>query len=352
MQNKKRPERVLRDAKNILEDCLREGYFPPDIPQRGRGAVTEAGQRLADKYGVPTSTARDWILAARDTEEWAIDWTLFRPYQYSALVKDAYRPSNVNKPEGDLIRVGMIGDLHDAPSLPDKSRFQWMGKWVADNDFDVLVQIGDWASLDSLSKHCAPGTKTFADLPSYRADLESLDESLNYFDMGLDGWSGKRILTKGNHEGRADRYEDTVPQMQGMVVSQLDDVFRSHKWRIIPFGEITFLEGIGFTHTPISGMGKPYGGVTSDHRAGKDSVFSLFHGHSHQRVIAPSAKIGPMGSVDLISIGCGLPSGHIEDYAKHNTTSWWWGVCSATLHGGRILDMNFVSMDSLERKYG
>lgn len=356
MASHKRPERVLRDAKHMVEDCLREGYFPPDIPSKGRGAHTEAQRRLADKWGVPVQTARDWILATRGGE-FAPDYTLFRPYQYVGLkdgkrVLEAYQPSEVTKPEGNATSVAFIGDTHDSPALPDKSRFEQMGKWVADKDFDICVQIGDFCSLDSMTRHAAPGTKTFADLPSFKEDLESLDDALNYFDLGLRGWAGQKIITLGNHEFRAYIYEDNHPQMSGLVVPQLHDIFRSHGWRIVPYGEISFIEGVGVSHSAINTMGKAYGGKTADSRTGNDSIFSFIHGHTHQRVVAPSAKIGPMGHVDIVSIGCALPQNHVEDYAKHGPSGWWWGVTSATLQAGRIMDLSFKSMDDLERHYG
>lgn len=357
MATHKRPERVLRDAKHIVEDCLREGYFPPDLPSKGRGAHTEATKRLQEKYSVPLSTAKDWISAANSSEEWTIDYTLFKPYQYTSVkierrIIEAYQPDGVTQPEGNAVSVGLIGDAHDSPALSDKTRFERMGKWVADRQFQMLVQIGDFCTLDSLSRHAAPGTKSFADLPSYKQDLESLDEALCNLDLGLSGWDGKKIITLGNHEDRSARYEDSNPQLAGIVTAQLHDVFRSHGWRIVPFGEITFIEGVGLSHAAINTMGKPYGGKTADSRTGNDTVFSFIHGHTHQRVVAPSAKIGPMGHVDVVSIGCSLPQNHVEDYARHGPSGWWWGVSSATLQAGRIMDLSFSSMDDLERRYG
>ena len=346
-----RSAKALDAARQIVEDCLREGYFPPDIPSKGRGAHTEAIKRLGELYGLPRSTAGDWI------RECGADYSLFRPYQYAALkygVKElpAYRPNGPVIPEGDFLHVGIIGDAHDSPELPDKSRFEQMGAWVNDMEFDKVVQIGDFLSLDSLTRHAAPGTKNFAELPSFKQDLDSLEDALTAFDRGLGDWNGDKIITLGNHEYRANIYEDNNPQLTGTIVSQLHYVFESHGWRLVPYGEIIFLNGVGLTHAATNAMGKPYGGKTADQRAGGDSTFSLIHGHTHARVIAPSAKIGPMGHVDMISVGCSLPWGHVESYAKHGPSGWWWGVSSALLRAGQITDMNFMSMLDLEYQYG
>ena len=347
--------RFIEDAKQHVEDCLREGYFPPEMNSKGRAAHTEAATRLAEKYGVSKDTTWKWIVRANQDEATKPDYSLFRPFQYAAISVDgtgAYRPPAPLKPEGHGKRVGLIGDAHDAPSLPDKSRFEWMGKWVRDNNFDEVIQIGDLCTLDSLTRHAPPGTLGFASLPSFKEDLDSLNAALRAFDKGLGDWKGKKVITEGNHEARAYKYEDNNPQLRGIIVRAIHDVFLQWGWRLIPYQEIYFLEGVGITHHVTNTMGKAYGGKTAGSRAANDTTFSLIHGHTHVRSLAASAKIGPMGGVDVVSIGCSLPWGHVEDYAKHGPSGWWWGVTEATLIGGNIADIGFKSMLDLERDYG
>src|SRR5690606_29922666 len=50
----------------------------------------------------------------------------------------------VPKADGTPIRVLAIGDAHDSPEIPDKSRFRWMGQLAAEEKPDWIVQIGDF----------------------------------------------------------------------------------------------------------------------------------------------------------------------------------------------------------------
>jgi hypothetical protein len=227
-----------------------------------------------------------------------------------------------------------------------------MGKWVADQGFDELWQVGDFCTMDSLTRHAHPGSKTFADLPSFRDDLDSLLLALQAFKTGLADWSGPKTITLGNHEHRAAKFEDDNPQMAGHVMNAIVMAFESFGWRVIPFGEFAFTHGVGIVHHPINAMGKAYGGKTANQRAGSDSIFSILHGHDHKYEIAPSAKIGPMGHLDIISVGCALPHGLVEDYAAHGPSGWAWGVCDFRISEGQILDKNFTSMPTLEERYG
>ena len=68
------------------------------------------------------------------------------------VVKPIYRiQQRKSKPE-ETQRVLAIGDCHDGPSLPDKTRFFAMGQYAKINQVDRIVQIGDFASVDSPSR--------------------------------------------------------------------------------------------------------------------------------------------------------------------------------------------------------
>jgi len=54
----------------------------------------------------------------------------------------------------------------------------------------------------------------------------------------------------------------------------------------------------------------------------------------------------------MVEIGCALPWGVVESYAKHGMTGWYHGVCPMIVQGGVITDLAFVSMLTLERDHG
>jgi len=55
--------------------------------------------------------------------------------------------------------------------------------------------------------------------------------------------------------------------------------------------------------------------------------------------------------VSVVNVGCALPHGHVEDYAKHATNGWSWGVTMLGIENGQIVDHQFVSMSTLEDRY-
>jgi hypothetical protein len=53
----------------------------------------------------------------------------------------------------------------------------------------------------------------------------------------------------------------------------------------------------------------------------------------------------------MVEVGCGLPWGTVESYARHGLTGWWYGVVPMTVNAGMITDLAFVSMIELRRRY-
>ena len=47
-------------------------------------------------------------------------------------------------------KIIVIGDAHDSPNIK-QDRFKWIGKYIKESEPDYIIQIGDWASFDSLS---------------------------------------------------------------------------------------------------------------------------------------------------------------------------------------------------------
>lgn len=227
----------------------------------------------------------------------------------------------------------------------------WLGRWCADMAPDYIVQLGDWLTLDSLSTHANPGSITKMIQPPVHDDLVAGEQSLQMFTKGLGGYGGKRIIVYGNHEYRAHRYEDRFPELQGVIVGRLDGLFEAADFRIVPYGEYVFIEGVGFTHHVNNTLGRPYGGKTAAQRIATDSVFSTVSGHTHQRHSVAVPKIGPNANVRAISAGCALPSGYVEHYAKHATTGWEYGAMWLSICEGVILDEHWFSMELLEERY-
>jgi len=248
------------------------------------------------------------------------------------------------------LRVLGVGDTHDHPRI-SKERFYWIGRLAADLGVDYIVQIGDFATLDSLNFHIPDDTLLAKTKNPYSDDMSSLREAMAQVDRGLGSHRLKKHCALGNHERRAWRYEDTHPAMAGVVTGQLLETFEQFGWSTTDYGAYFFLGGVGFTHAPINKLGKTMGSESRLPVLNK-MVFDIVRGHDHQEYTQPQAKFGPIGRVTLVGLGCALPDGHIEDYAQHCLNGWSWGVKELLIENGRIESAKWYSMLELKAKYG
>lgn len=268
-------------------------------------------------------------------------------------VDDAVRPKLTvrqdTSPRTSKIRVVCIGDAHDSPDIPDKSRFEWIGAYVRDVKPDVVVQIGDFATLDSLNSHVPDDTLDGRLKPSFENDMGSLNLALQA--MQLDGV--EKHCTLGNHERRLFLYEQSHPPMAGKLVCSLDDVFTNNGWTYSPYGQVTYYGGVGFVHVPLNRLGKTFGGKNAENTVANELLHDLVFGHSHIERTTRYSKIGPNNYVISCNVGCALPDGHVESYATHSMSGGWsWGIMDMEIQHGHIQGRNWVSMAHLSEKYG
>lgn len=129
------------------------------------------------------------------------------------------------------------------------------------------------------------------------------------------------------------------------------EAFTQYGWRTTDFGEFLFIDGVGFTHVPLNEMGRPYGGKTALSRIANDATFSIVFGHTHKDQVYRAPKIGPTNSIKVVNLGCALPHGHVEAYARMSTTGWGYGVYELTLQGGHILSERKFDMIEIRDRY-
>ncbi len=250
------------------------------------------------------------------------------------------------------MRVLAIGDAHDSPKLP-KDRFAWMGKHAAETRPSHIVQIGDLLTLDSLNSHESNASLGGKAKPAYLADMVSGKEALDAFNTQLPSdYTPTRHITLGNHEQRILRFESDAPETVGMMRSELESILSGAGWTWSEYGDFHYLGGVAFVHVPLNRIGKPYGGKNSEQQIANDSVTDTVLGHSHIGRQWRAPKIGPAQHVTVLNLGCALPDGHIEDYAKMSTTGWTFGIYDLTIGGGHILSASFIPMAELARRYG
>ena len=78
-------------------------------------------------------------------------------------------------------RIIVIGDAHDAPNV-SQDRFKWIGKYINKSQPDYIIQIGDWASMDSLSFFQKNSSQAGKLKDAYMVDINSLRSSIDILD--------------------------------------------------------------------------------------------------------------------------------------------------------------------------
>ena len=254
-----------------------------------------------------------------------------------------------------ILQVLVIGDTHDSPHIPDKSRFGWFAKYIKKTKPDYVVQIGDFITLDSCTHYIKDDTYTARiEKPVFLKDMESMDSAMEEFNYHLKKFEVKKYITMGNHERRMFRKEDFNPSFYGMCQKEYYGICKKYDWEVIPYGKYLMLGGVGFIHAPINPMGKEYGGEASERMVANKSKIDIVFGHSHRAQDNRVSKISDIKNdfTRIVNVGCSLPHNHIEGYAKHSLTGWTYQICELKIWDNHIQEVNNISMQTLERDYG
>jgi len=335
-----------------VEDELRAGFRPAGMVGAGPGAIKIAATKATrDGFVSSIGAFESRVRIAREAHGIEPDWTLYRPRQYQhaapglpAMVSQDHLKEPL--PEGDPVTVCVIGDAHDSPHLPNKERFYWLGRFAAEQRVQWVVSVGDWMTMDCFSTHTDRATFEGFAKPTFEQELDSFHASQREFQRGLGTHKPKKLITLGNHEHRAWKYDNAHPDglSHGQMVEQ---AFLQWGWRTSPYGEYRFIEGVGFTHIPFNARGKPLAKGQHANKAMCDTI----HGDDHRASQMTEHKSGPFRSPTVYSAATALPNGFIEGYANKGGATWRSGVCLATIWGGYVCSWSFTEMALLEARY-
>ncbi len=155
----------------------------------------------------------------------------------------------------------VISDCH-VTADQNLDRFDWLAELINDIEPTKIICIGDFASLDSLSTHHNPGSKTDHELPSFRAEQSAVETALQKM-FKYDPVCGDRIMLMGNHEQRWDRFKERFPKVLDHVDIEEWLGYNKHWDFIHPYKAWAEIDGLMYTHVPHTIMGKPVGGANA-----------------------------------------------------------------------------------------
>ena len=170
------------------------------------------------------------------------------------------------------MRILVIPDCQVKEGVP-LEHLSWAGQAICDYRPDVVVNIGDFADMPSLSTHDLKGSKYFEGL-RYKKDIEVAKMAMKKLLKPLRDLQAKQrknkekvykprmLLTLGNHENRIDRAINNNPTLDGLI--SVEDLEYAKDWEVYPFLHPVFVNGVGFNHYwPVGAMGRPAGSAAA-----------------------------------------------------------------------------------------
>jgi hypothetical protein len=230
-----------------------------------------------------------------------------------------------------------------------------IAKYIVDMQPDVIIQIGDWADMPSLSSWDT-NKKSFEGR-TYKADIEAANNALDILDTVIyteirrqrgrkTPWNPRKVFTLGNHENRIDRVVESDRKLDGLVSTEHLN-FRKNGWEVHTFLEPVVIDGIVYCHYLTSGvMGKP---ITTAAAILTKRHMSAVVGHQQGRQVANAVRAD--GKL-MTAIICGSAYEHSEEYLGPQGNNHFRGLVVLNEVADGQFDEMFVSLKYLKSKYG
>lgn len=216
------------------------------------------------------------------------------------------------------IKHAVIPDGQVKPGVP-LEHWGWAGRYLAEKHPDVIVNIGDFADMHSLSSYDI-GKKCYEGR-TYKEDIEAAHYAMNLFMTPINAeikrlknnrkaqWKPRLVLTLGNHEDRISRAIESDRKLEGTI--SLEDLkYKEFGWEVIPFLKPIVIDGIAYCHYFTTGeMGRP---ITSARAMCTKKHMSCTMGHTPKTEIDMS-QVRADGR-PIIGLFAGVFYQHDEDY--------------------------------------
>lgn len=165
-----------------------------------------------------------------------------------------------------MTKHAVIPDVQAKPGVPN-AHMGHVGEYLAEKRPDVIVVIGDFADMPSLSsydlgKKCYEGRTYRADVDASIESLEKLMAPIERLNRrrkkrGLRAYRPRKVVTYGNHEARILRAIDADRKLDG-TVKIADLQFKKFGFEEHAFLKVVKIDGIEYSHYFTSGvMGRP-----------------------------------------------------------------------------------------------
>jgi hypothetical protein len=247
----------------------------------------------------------------------------------------------------------VIPDTQCKPSVP-LDHLEWAGQYAGEKKPDVIIHLGDHWDLPSLSSYDELDRPGDFHGRSYQADLDAGNAALLSFQRPLSlrkGYQPRKVFLVGNHEQRYQRLIESQPKLKGAIRAPWEYA-RSLGWEVIPFLQVTRIDGIAYSHYFCRG---PNGTVVNSKRGAPSAkaqvvreMMSCTAGHKQGLDI----HIQPTSHGMMRGIIAGSFYQHEEEYLSPQGTNYWRGILMKHEVNKGSYNLLEVSLDYLRRRYG
>lgn len=238
----------------------------------------------------------------------------------------------------------MIPDTQIRKGVPT-DHVSWIAEYIREKRPDVVVQIGDWWDMPSLSMHDPIGSLAMEGA-RYEDDIEAGNAAMIALSTPLKGLGIELHLTLGNHEERILRDVNRDPRYAGTIGMHHLNAARLG-WTVHEFREIVNVDGVWYSHffyNPLTG--RPWGG-TIDNRLNKIG-HSFTAGHEQTMRYTSRYLANGQEQHGLVAGACYL---HDESYKGPQGNHHWRGLIVKHEVRNGVYDLMRVSLDFLCRRY-
>ena len=248
----------------------------------------------------------------------------------------------------------VIPDGQVKPNVP-LEHWTWIGQYIVDMKPDVIINIGDFADMESLSFY--DRGKTSFEGRRYKEDIKVTKKAMNMLLAPMKAYNRKQredkkklykprmVLTLGNHEERIARVGENSSELMG-IVGYNDLPYKD--WEVIPYLEPINIDGIYYAHyfvNPSSLKKNPVGGNMDTKLKNLGHSFTM----GHQQILQYGLKYGVSGCIQGLVAGSCYQ--HSEEYLGPQGNDYWRGIIMKHRVANGNYDPMFISLDYLRDRY-
>lgn len=229
----------------------------------------------------------------------------------------------------------------------DVTYLRAIGQYIIDKKPDVIVNIGDFFDMPSLSsydkgKTSFEGRRLQKDIESGKRGMQELLAPLrqhqkNYRNGNIPSYNPRMVFCLGNHEERLKRVPNNNSEFEGFIGYHLLELEKD--WEVHDFLKPVNIQGINFVHYLANPMsGKPYGGNAANQLKSVGASFCVGHKQTLEVAIQPVID----GTMRL-GIICGAAYLFDEPYKGYSGNNHFRGVVMLHEAKNGFADPSFVS---------